>query len=266
MILTDLLQSKLASFLGDPSFPTVALKYSQGAKIHFYQDLYKQYSRMVFSHQQDRPIAIAGLESRLIQTLQVRGGFGVLEDQGHGLLRRSLLWKRASDVSALERIAFVGVGGVKSAISPPPTWSWTGYQGAIEYLDIPFGRIDWEKGDICSPWPSGARGTWSYGGDVHGRGLELRVIARDFKVCHVDAIKGIVFDDPRTWELGSELKCVVLGSLKAPAESYLTRPHYVLVVAAEGIRPGQVYGRVGVGSLPGHLIDFDQPGTPGKVH
>lgn len=221
---------------------------------------------MVFSHQQDRPIAIAGLENRLIQTLQFWGGFGVLEDQGHGLLRRSLLWKRASDVSALEKIEFVGVDGIKSAISPPPTWSWMGYQGAIEYLDMKFGRIDWEKGDICSPWPSSAKGTWSYGGDAHGRGLELKVIARDFQVRHVDAIEGIVFDDPRTRELGSELKCVVLGRLKTPAESYGERPHYVLVVAAEDARPGQVYRRVGVGSLPGHLIDFDQPGTPGRVH
>jgi hypothetical protein len=49
-----------------------------------------QYSRLLFSRIEDRPIAIAGLEKRLIGAFGTQGGFGVFAAPD-GLLQRSLL-------------------------------------------------------------------------------------------------------------------------------------------------------------------------------
>lgn len=265
--------SKLASFLGDSRFPEVGMRSTHGGKIRLFQDLYSKYSRLELSHDTDRPVAIAGIEKHLIFSFNIRGGFGVLDDGNRGLLWRSLLWRRAQDArSGLKRIEFQLVKGAAVAIIPPPSWSWMAYKGAIDYLGLPFNEVDWEEHDICSRWSRGAGESWTYSGDYLTCPLELTVHGRsfDFQAARTSGNASMVLDDPdRANELEPSLKCVVLGRLKGQAkESSETRIHYVLLVTPTPPKCGfssPAYNRIGVGYMPGDLIDFSNQVVPGEL-
>lgn len=234
---------------------------SHGGKIRLYQDLYMQYSRLAFTHPQDRPVAIAGLEQRLITNFGVQGGFGLFENSRvPGELRRSLLWHRAADVDSLEPISFKGHRGLAAGATRPPTWSWMAYEGGIEYLDLPFGQIDWEKDDIL------ATGTWS---DKDGTGatVGLSVNARSINTETLSGALGerIVLDAPN--KTNRPFTCVVLGKLLEPEKPVSDRTHFVLLVtrASLAARREQIYHRVGVGSVPGSRIELDGPAARGKI-
>lgn len=255
--LTKTSSSTLASFLGDPAFPKVALESSRGGKILLYQDLYKRYSRLKLSHQVDRPIAIAGLEKRLIHSFKVHGGFGVLDDDKPGLLRRSLLWCRGED-KFLERIDF-GANQqqhVAHEVPPPPSWSWMAYRGAIEYLSPPFNEVEWESEDILSPWANAEAGTWMYSGDSRQQRTGLSVNVRAFKAAEAAtrADSKLIFDsEVDSSGSGPSLKCVIMGRMKGSHQNGQSRIHYIMLV-----RPtcfGK-YERIGVGYLPGDLIEL----------
>lgn len=245
---------------------------SRGGKIVMYQDLYSRYSHLQFSHIYDRPIAIAGLEYRLIRDLKIRGGFGVLDEERHGLLRRSLLWRRASSQSSLEKIDFSSGSRSLSTLSRPPTWSWMSYKGAIDYIHPEFDQVDWEIEEIVSPWSSSPLGTWSYTGDSSREPLGLRVVARDFNATDMSRMSEdeiVVLDGPHVSK--PELECVILGRFKSPGkqEAREARVHLVMFVrfqkrldGPQGIR---VYHRAGVGSVPGSLICWDVEGKRGEI-
>lgn len=174
--------SELAAFLGDSRFPESTAKLPYGAKIRLYQDLYSKYSRLELSRHEDRPIAIAGIEKHLVLSFQVRGGFGVFDDGERGLLWRSLLWRRGrneeEEAPRLQRIDFEHVEGSAAGRIAPPSWSWMAYRGAIDYLDPPFDRMEWEERDIYSQWSNTAGKTWSYSRDYSACPLELTVTPR----------------------------------------------------------------------------------------
>ena len=273
-MLTEYSSSTLASFLGDSNFPKVAIESSHGGKIRLYQDLYMQYSRLAFTRQSDRPVAIAGLEKRLIQSFGVHGGLGVLVQSGTsndrlGMLRRSLLWHRSIDEKSLEPIDFGDFG----ITAPLPTWSWMAYSGGIGYLDVPFGEIDWEAKELRSPWAAEEDGGW-YSSDGVGV-VEISAIARDFDR---KAIEGrndarVMYDIPSTttdWA-AEEVKCVVLGKQKSAATSDRLLENQrcwimvVLVSTAQTHAGKSLCRRVGVGCVPRKLINLDQRGVPVKI-
>lgn len=217
----------------------------------------------------DRPVAIAGLEKRLISSLRVRGGFGVLDDTGAGLLRRSLLWHRAQGLGSLDLIPFNESNDLAS--NTPPSWSWMAYQGAINYLDLLFDQVEWETTDITSPWATTALGTWSYSRDRSAKPQGLRVIARDFDTRTAGTAEDakIVLDAPAKTQLPmAALKCVILGRLKGQANGDRDdKTHYVLLVKSKRTDDAQwpnVYLRAGVGFMPGRMI-FDMTGAVGHV-
>ena len=78
-----------------------------------YRDLYESYSKLELSYSTDRPVAIRGLEKRLLRALDTKGGYGVFDIY----LRRGLLWQR--DQASLERIDFSG----KKEQELVPSWS-----------------------------------------------------------------------------------------------------------------------------------------------
>lgn len=82
-----ILDSNKAAFLSDPVSPKVATNSTKGSQIRLYESLYRQYSTLQFTKAYDRPIAIAGLEQRLIRAFGKPGGFGVF----NRYFRRSLL-------------------------------------------------------------------------------------------------------------------------------------------------------------------------------
>lgn len=238
-----------------------------------FQDLYSKYSRLELSHDADRPVAIAGIEKHLISSFKVRGGFGVLDDERHGWLGRSLLWLRAPDATGgLTRIDFEALNDAAVTIIPPPSWSWMAYKGAIDYLYLPFNEVDWEERDICSRWLRGTKNSWSYSGDTLTCPLKLTVHGRwfDLEAARASNISSIILDDPdRTDELEVSLRCVVFGRLKYQTEeSSETRIHYVLLVKPTPSQDGgssPIYNRVGVGYMPGALIDFSKQVVPGEL-
>lgn len=228
-----------------------------------------QYSRLAFTREYDRPIAIAGLEKRLIQSFGVHGGFGIFDDEGLGMLRRSLLWHRGAGEPSLRMIDFGDSGN-----APPPSWSWMAHSGGIEYLDLPFAEIDWERKEILSPWSPQAVGVW-YSSDYVGV-VELNAIARDFNCSAMDEGEDskIIYDVDDTEvvdDSGEKLKCVVMGTLKSKgtADRQIgNRRHYIMLVRitesreSSGSMPCK---RIGAGYVPGRMIDLAQNGTQVKV-
>jgi hypothetical protein len=252
-------ESKLASFLGDPNFPDkITSKFtSRGERIIFYQDLYKQYSRLAFTRWEDRPIAISGLEKRLIHDLKTQGGFGVFDDT-RSLLCRSLLWQRGNDEISLRKITFPPERNMNV-----PTWSWMAYEGGIDFLDLPLGGVEWQKEEIHSPWIPDASQVY-HTTDSRGS-IELSGTAREFNIKDAGLNEAIlVYDIPKT--ASQLLKCVVMGRRREQGNVGDAR-HYVLLIAQKG-PAAKVYERVGVGFMPGKFIELAAPGVSSlvKIH
>ncbi|KAF5008603.1 hypothetical protein FDECE_5137 [Fusarium decemcellulare] len=255
------MKNNRAAFLGDPNFPQVFLSGTRGEKIRRYQHLYEGYSQLEFTHAYDRPIAILGLETRLLRAFGTNGGFGVF-DEGRpgGLLRRSLLWYRHPKQPALVKIT--PRPGQSMVV---PSWSWMGYTGEIVYLQPEFNRIDWQ--DITSPWtPSVNRiaRTTDRGADI-----ALCAVARLINPeMAAGAQDNLFFDMPG----GSEKRSiygVVLGVRRAEKMLDNDQPgiHYLLLVAPTGrhdLEGNEIWERVGAGSLPGKCVT--PSGTPVKIH
>ncbi|KAI0095668.1 hypothetical protein GGR51DRAFT_553874 [Nemania sp. FL0031] len=243
------MNNNLAAFLGDPNFPQIVMDAQQGEKIIRYQNLYRMYSTLALSNSFDRPMAIDGLERRLLDKMKARGGYGILDEgKTKGLLRRSLLWCRGDKTPNLSRIRFP----TEAAFSAVPSWSWMAYTGGIDYLDIEFGGVEWE--DLRSPW-------WSDSGHVQrtedaGRNIFLTAVARDYESkATVTGKNWLVFDSPGESKR-QETKCVVLGKQKGPKGSG-DKLNYVLLImeaAARNPKGEKVYERVGAGYLEGRLV------------
>lgn len=252
---TDNLISNKATFLGDPNFPQVATNQTKGAQIRLYESLYKQYSTLEFSKAYDRPIAIAGLEQRLIRAFGKQGGYGIFERY----FGRTLLWQRDPKM---------GDQPMKAIEFPPqqqyrvPTWSWMGYEGGITFMDLPFSGVQWgDDSQVRSPWATiNTSSSHWHTGDSEGR-IHLTARVRDFDLGLAE--KEIAFDKviaPRD----RAMKCVVIGSQKSEvAPDVETRKHYVLIVAPKH-GDAETYERLGVGSLCGSWIALDVRGL--EVH
>ncbi|KAK0111475.1 hypothetical protein ONS95_001830 [Cadophora gregata] len=251
------MENKLISFLGDPNFPSkIAIENSgsdRGERIRLYEDFYRQYSRLDFTRWTDRPIAISGLQKRLLRDLEVEGGFGVFDD-GRSLLQRSLLWKRAEDVSTLEKVLLLS--GEPIAV---PSWSWMGYKNPIDYLDLPLGDVYWTPDEIVSPWTGTTKDSDIDGSQNIGR---LKAVARGYTVAEDHETRfRIFYDMDKPSEARAKtLKCVVMGRAVAKTRVEETT-HYVLVITPISVSNEEsIYERAGVGYMAGSYIDFADAG------
>jgi len=249
--------SKLASFLGDPNFPSKLsgklVGTDRGERIRFYEDLFQTYSRLDFTRVTDRPIAISGLEQRMLRDLGSRGGFGIFDD-GRSLLPRSLLWQRGHEVGSLKR--FDHGTGLRL-----PSWSWMAYDGPIDFMDLPLGEVDWLEDEVRGPWAEG--GATSAQDTIAAGGKGLTAVARPFTQEPVhddeDDDSEIILDgDENTgtheWR---DWRCIVVGTRRVPRGGRMTpvegRTHYFLIVAPVGEGSGD-YTRIGVGRMAGFVI------------
>lgn len=237
--------SKSAELLGDPSFPLILARAKQGERILRYQELYQQYSRLGLTKDFDRPTAIDALQQKLLRTMVVKGGWGVLQDDEiPGTLRRSLLWHRGSDVDDLSRIVF------PSDRATPPSWSWMAYaggkdnSGGIDYLNPDFDKFDWQ--DIDSPWSQSNAGK--------GTTL-LSTLSQEYNASayegknEVHAVEIILDNNSKAIQYPQ--RCVVLGIQKG-GMPISEKCHYILVIEAT-MKPG-IYERIGAGFVPGICI------------
>ncbi|KAK8094956.1 hypothetical protein PG997_001641 [Apiospora hydei] len=248
----------LASYMGDPNFPSrLADGVTRLETIRGYESLYSRYSRLALSRATDRPVAIRGLQRRLIRSLGVPGPFGVFDDR-RSYLQHTLLWRRGRDVASLARVPGL-VGRV-------PSWSWMAYGGGIDYLDLPRGGgVLWKAGQVEAPWRSDeldSRIALDVG--TAPRDMELKAVARPFGLGFLGDSEPrrrpeIIYDDPGAGIRDpSRLRCVAMGreDVRGKAEADIT--HYVLVVQlTEGrLNMNDVYERVGAGYVDGCLIDW----------
>lgn len=250
--------SKLASFLGDPNFPSKLSNDAtiRGVKIRLYEDLYRQYTRLQFTRISDRPIAIAGVEKRLTRDLQAQGGFGVFDD-GRSLFHRSLLWQRGRDVPPMAKIPSVPTLAV-------PSWSWMGYDGGIDFVDLPLGGVQWSTDAIRSPWATGGPDTWHTGDGkefvelkARARPLELRNMA----LAASGEIELVCDTLDRLDPENKDLMCVVVGREKKSNFDIEEMAHFVLVItrSKEPLRSKEgnmVCERIGVGHVKGKYLDL----------
>ncbi|KAK3616281.1 hypothetical protein LTR56_026056 [Elasticomyces elasticus] len=241
------LDNTQATFLGDPNFPKVAEDGSKGARIRLYEFLYRSYTTLAFSHVKDRPIAIAGLESRLARAFGTDGGFGVFGKYFH----RGILWHRA--VKPLMKIGSLGPA------NKTPSWSWMSYEGAIEFMDVPFGGVDWQEKDLKSPWAPQTTPAALRHSIRSGSNHSLQVVPRVFTTATDGrtSSEGSLIYDQATPEIEGSIKCVVVGKHRTGFGSSATQRHYVLLVRQRS--SSFTYERVGVGYLPGRFIDFSEP-------
>ncbi|KAH8895808.1 hypothetical protein GQ53DRAFT_792351 [Thozetella sp. PMI_491] len=243
------MSNNLAAFLGDPNFPQIVIDARQWEKILRYQDFYRKYSRLGLTNLYDRPLAIDGLQQRLLRAMKAKGGFGVFDEGvNKGLLRRSLLWHRGSDITSLSRIKFPS----DCAISAVPSWSWMSYAGGIDYLSLEFGGIAWE--DVVSPWFRNMDGRPRT--ERREANITLTAVACDFDSAGAMTDEGwLIFDCPGG-SMQLETKCVVLGKQNGPAHIEDQR-HYMLLVAPTmtlDCDGNKIYERVGAGYLPGRHV------------
>ncbi|KAI1815225.1 HET-domain-containing protein [Poronia punctata] len=251
-----------AALLGDSRFPTTASVSPKGGQIRLYELLYKQYSRLKFTHAFDRPLAIAGLEQRLIRAFETQGGYGVFIRY----FGRSLLWQR--DIEATPH-RMLPIKFPQAQRYPVPSWSWMAYEGAITFLDLPFGKVNWQDKEIQSPWDrpnldlthrtsfptihtTHATSYW-HTGNTDGN-IGLSATARDFSP---SADTDIVYDGGPVRPTDRILKCVLVGQMKLDVAAE-RGTYYVLIIARSQEDQGDTrYERVGAGVLPSSAIIHD---------
>ncbi|KAF2189860.1 HET-domain-containing protein [Zopfia rhizophila CBS 207.26] len=125
------LQSSLRKkfFMLDSNFPDRLLKSGNRRTIEFIHSVFEDYSKRGLTIGTDRRVAISGLEARIAHARGCESRYGIFEQYLH----RNLLWQRSE-----ERTKPIEYG-----TWTVPSWSWMAYNGGIEFMDIPFGDVDW---------------------------------------------------------------------------------------------------------------------------
>ena len=238
---------------------------SQALKIRWFQDLYKMYSRLELTNYSDRPIAIKGLEMRLLRAFGTKGGYGIFDDgespEG-GLFHRSLLWRRGKDEARLEPINFPIGWGMRL-----PSWSWMAYKGGIDYMDPPFGAVDWERKEVVPPWTRG-RSTIAELAPEDDK-VALTATVRAFSVAGRRAGEAeLVYDIDMTGLDGQRPQCIIVAKSKDGRAERDKMCHVLLVGPTRETtgRGEKVYKRVGVGVMLGKYIDLEAPGTIARIY
>ncbi|KAI8720224.1 Protein kinase domain-containing protein [Fusarium sp. LHS14.1] len=234
-----------AAFLGDSDFPNSIVEYYKGGRIVLSQNLFKMYSGLKFTNASDRPVALSGLEKRLMSTFKTRGGYGVFQ----AFFERSLLWQRP-DSGSLSRITYPADWNV-------PSWSWMSFDGSITYVDAPFEEVDWTK-DYESPFEAKTgRQYWEANGSNPAPVLKSHSARKFSSSADPETVSGRIKFDLDTYahlELVA-LRCIIIGKSKPsrPEDATLL---YVLVITSSPSGKAGAYIRVGVGILLKNLISW----------
>jgi hypothetical protein len=113
----------------DPDFPKRLLRSGHQRTMEFIHFLFEDYSKRDLTKKTDRAVAISGLEARIARALRCQSRYGIFQQYLH----RNLLWQMSDN--KMERIMYKNRN--------VPSWSWMAYNGGIQFMDIPFGTVDW---------------------------------------------------------------------------------------------------------------------------
>ena len=220
----------------DPNFPNRLFKSGDQRTMEFIHFLFEDYSKRDLTEKTDRAIATSGLEARIERTLMCQSRYGIFERYLH----RNLLWQ-ASD-NKMEPIEY--------PTRNVPSWSWMAYNGGIQFIDIPFGTVDWIKNLQFDKERKPALIT-----DIgEFRDGIMEPDGNYYAVLDFDRMKRgwIQYDVEEGEDLCNE-RCVVVGKRSSKDGDRLdVKEYYILVV-----RPTSVdgeYKRVGVGLIQSNYV------------
>jgi hypothetical protein len=217
-------------FMLDPNFPERLLKVGNQRTIEFIQFLSTEYSKRGLTEKTDRCAAISGLESRIAQAKKCETRFGIFQS----FLHRSLLWQRLEERDT-DRIDY--------GDQIVPSWSWMAYNGSVEFMDIPFGKVEWVRGLRFDKKRKRALVT-----DISSlRKCHHERRGAGYAILDLDGVKkGWIQYDMETHERLNAEGYVVVGrdSHKSDAGK---RNYYILVVRLTGME--NRYTRVGAGCI-----------------
>ncbi|KAI0443395.1 hypothetical protein F4803DRAFT_515237 [Xylaria telfairii] len=235
------LYNRRASFLSDSDFPEMVREYYKGMQIEFFEHIYETYSALEFSHEEDRAVALYGLERRLVKSYGVKGRYGVLDGE---FLHRSLLWRKAvaEGNPELKKIQF-------SRHEQVPSWSWMAVMGRIEYVQAPLGGMNW-KG-LETPFTKDL---------IKEGGVETQPVDNLWASIYdiTDLTGNDIWWDREKPTDETEVKCAIVGE-----EKNRTDRKYVLILAqAEN---EYEYKRVGVAIRDDDVIRLSGEGRKVKI-
>ncbi|TGO26546.1 hypothetical protein BPAE_0057g00220 [Botrytis paeoniae] len=249
--LAKLKNDKIA-FLGDPNFPDYTIRPSStvGDQIKLFIDLFERYTRLEFSHSEDRPIAIDGLMERLTIAFKTRSLAGLFKT----FWGRCLLWRRADNTGPLKKIP----PGAHSRRTPP-TWSWMAFDGAISFIEPGGGHVSWNDAGVNLPFANltGYQTSWLRT-SCQNDSVAIQAEAFDFNIpANTSRSEAYIHYDDSTI---STAKCVIVGTDKYHVNDASMKKHYVLIVKPLSEILGTTsYERCGVGYIPGKYIRLDDP-------
>jgi len=213
-------------FLLDPNFPDRLLELGDQRITEFIHFLSESYSKRGLTVETDRCVAISGLEARIADTLGCESRYGIFQRYLH----RNLLWQPSD--KKMKRIEYKSQN--------VPSWSWMAYNGGIQFMDIPSGKVDWIDNLRLNQKCESALIT-----DVGKfRNCTMKPDGDHYAVLNLFRRKRgwIRYNVEDRKKLRKE-QCVVVGrTAKTSVEEY-----YILVVVPTGV-DGE-YRRVGVGMI-----------------
>ena len=178
-----------------------------GGAASAFEDIVTRYSKLALSKPNDRPYAIAGLQSRLEKLYNTESTHGIV----HCCFLKSLLWQRAE----IDRMKEIDNAKFKTI----PSWLWMKYQGEIRYGKFPAGNVSWNR-DIKLAKPD------SNNQERHVLEAPVVRISHGYSVmpwqhsdCKIKDSKGhllgwIRFDDKDEIDVGN-LGCVIIAQEKS---------------------------------------------------
>lgn len=240
--------SRKKYFMLDPIFPDRLLASGNRRTMEFIHFLSEVYSKRGLTEKTDRCVAISGLEDRIARAKKCQSRYGIFQNYLH----RNLLWQR-SDGEKTKRIQY--------ETRTVPSWSWMAYDGGIQFMDIPFGDVDWNnklqfdkeiKHMIFDIFKRERR--YALAADI-GVFRNCSLEQRDISYAVLDSSKaerGQVWYDVEAGGDPHTERCVVVGRDSHGIGESKNKKYYILVV-----RPTSVdgkYTRVGVGWIYGNHV------------
>jgi len=115
--------------LSSSEFPSCDSSEFQKSPSSVFEYIFTRYSKLHITNDEDRPVAIAGLEARLERFYGTRSVYGILGS----FFRESLFWHRAGNNGLVWNLKLHDRG--------VPTWSWMAYIGEIGYIALPTSNL-----------------------------------------------------------------------------------------------------------------------------
>jgi hypothetical protein len=183
------------------------------------------------------------LEARIARARGCQSRYGIFEQYLH----RNILWQRSE--GKMERIGYD---------DHVPSWSWMAYDGGIQFMDIPFGKLDWDDDFRFNNWIDKLRF------NKHKCALVTNVCVfrncgleqRDTSYAILDSNKAergqIQFDIEASEDLHAE-RCVVVGRETDMDNNLPTNmKFYILVVRQTSVN--DEYRRIGAGWIQSDYV------------